>query len=135
MQRRNANVENLFKNRPALLRNAVCACGGGTALDRLIPSGVDRAIRGFCEDYDRRRRAIEEGVLPPETLGHYIILNAKIDRAIASCCDESFCEEMREDIAAQLGHRTSPLIFLSPVTYKLRKRETKLAIAKALHLL
>ena len=101
----------------------------------LIPAGVEHVVRAHCEDYDRRRRAIEEGALPPEILGHYMILNAKIDRAIASCCDESFCEEMREDIAYQKGYQTTPVLYLSPLTYKIRKRETKLAIAKALHLL
>ena len=135
MQRRIANAGKARTYFDTLPRTAHCASKGGKTLDQLIPTGVDRAVRGFCEDYDRRRRAIEEAALPPETLGHYMILNAKIDRAIASCCDESFCEEMREDIATQKGHRTSRLGFLSPVTYKIRKRESKLAIARALHLL
>ena len=100
-----------------------------------LPLAVEHVVRAHCADYDRRRRAIAEGQLPPETLGHYMILNAKIDRAIASCCEESFCEEMREDIAAVHGHRNSRLYFISPNTFKVRKRETKIAIAKALHLL
>lgn len=100
-----------------------------------IPKGVDRAIRAYCEDYPRRERAIAEGRLAPETLGHYMIVNARIDDAIASCCDESFCEEMREDIANHTGHRASRLTYLGVSTYKRRKLATKLAIAKALHLL
>lgn len=116
-----------FSSRP-------CASTPAKETSRL-PLAVDRVVRAHCEDYDRRRRAIAEGRLSPETLGHYMVLNAKIDRAIASCCEESFCEEMREDIAAAHGHRNSRLYFISPGTFKARKRETKIAIAKALHLL
>ena len=49
-----------------------------------LPAGVERAVRGICEDYARRKAEIEEGKLPPETIGHYMIINAKIDNAIAS---------------------------------------------------
>ena len=101
----------------------------------LIPLGVDRTVRGYCEDYTRRKKAIEAGNLPPEILGHYMILNAKIDRAIASCCDESFCEEMREDIASCTGHRGTRLTYLGITFYKACKTQTKLAIARELHLL
>jgi len=100
-----------------------------------LPIGVDRAVRAYCEDYPRRREAIEAGVLPSETLAHYTILNAKIDRAIASCCDEGFCEEMREDIGSGTGHRATRLNYLGINTYKTYKQATKLAIARALHLL
>ena len=108
---------------------------GGTSVTKHIPAGIDRAVRGVCEDYPRRRDAILDGALPPETLAHYTILNAKIDRAIASCCDESFCEEMREDIGNGTGHRATALTYLGINTYKTYKHKSKLAIAHALHLL
>lgn len=100
-----------------------------------IPKSIEHTVRAVCEDYPRRKRAIAEGKLPAETLGHYMIVNARIDDAIASCCDASFCEEMREDIANHTGHRATRLTFLGVSTYKLRKHETKLAIARALHLI
>lgn len=100
-----------------------------------LPIGVDRAVRALCEDYPRRRDAILDGTLPPETLAHYTILNAKIDRAIASCCDESFCEEIREDIGNGTGHRATALTYLGINTYKTYKQKSKHAIARALHLL
>ena len=100
-----------------------------------LPAGVERTVRGVCEDYARRKLEIEKGKLPPETLGHYMIMNAKIDSAIASCCEESFCEEIREDIGSQAGYVRSRINFLSPCTYKARKRACKIAIAQALHLI
>ena len=100
-----------------------------------LPAGVERAVRGFCEDYDRRAREISKGTAPAELIGYYMVLNAKIDRAIASCCEEPFCAAMRADIGNCTGHRTSQMIYLSAGTYKDRKRKTKLAIAKAFHLI
>ena len=100
-----------------------------------LPAGVEHAVRGICEDYSRRKKEIEKGTLPPETLGHYIVMNAKIDSAIASCCEESFCEEIREDIGSLTGYNRSRVEFLSAGSYKLRKRACKIAIAKALHLI
>ena len=108
---------------------------GGAHVTKKIPRGVEHAVRGYCEDYPRRREEIQKGVLPAEVIGHYMVINAKIDRAIASCCDESFCEEIREDIASSTGYDHSRISFLSFGSYKARKRACKLAIAKELHLL
>ena len=107
----------------------------GETVTKTLPQGVERAVRGYCEDYSRRRAEIAKGALPPETIGHYMILNAKIDDAIASCCEAAFCEDIREDIASCTGHRFTKLYYLAPATYKDRKRKSKLAIARALHLI
>ena len=103
-------------------------------LDKL-PEGVEHIVRGFCEDYERRREEIRRQALPKKTIGCYIMLNAVIDEAIASCCDEGMCEELRNDIGSRTGHRCSQLSFVSANTYKERKKKTKIAIAKALHLI
>lgn len=100
-----------------------------------IPAGIEHIVRGHCEDYRRRADAIKEGKLPPETLAHYTILNAKIDHALSACCESYFHEEMREDIAHSAGHDKSRLYHMSANTYKTYKLEIKLAIAKAFHLL
>ena len=100
-----------------------------------LPQGVERAVRGFCEDYDRRAREISKGTAPAELIGYYMVLNAKIDSAIASCCEEAFCDVIRSDIGSCTGHRLTSLYYLSPGTYKDRKRKSKLAIARALHLI
>ena len=101
---------------------------------KLLPEGVARAVRGYCEDYPRRKAEIARGKLPPETIGHYMVINACIDRAIASCCDD-FCEEMREDIAGATGYQNTKVAYIAGGTYKERKRRCKIAIAKELHLL
>jgi hypothetical protein len=100
-----------------------------------MPESVNRAVRAMCEDYDRRAYEIKRGKLSPEVIGHYMILNAAIDNALAECCEEGVREEIRRDIGTCTGHRFTQLYYLSPGTYKDRKRKGKLAIAKALHLL
>ena len=100
-----------------------------------LPEGVERAVRAMCEDYDRRAAEIRRGKLSGEVLGHYMMLNARIDRAIAECCEESICTEMRRDIGMGRGYHFSQLYFIAEGTYKDRKRKSKQAIAKALFLL
>ena len=100
-----------------------------------IPSGVKRAVRAMCEDYDRRAREIASGKLPPDVLGNYMILNATVDTALASCCEEQIRNEIRHDIGAGVGHRFTQVYYLSPNTYKERKHTAMLAMAKAMKLL
>ena len=106
-----------------------------TCTEEKLPETVERAVRAMCADYDRRAHEIRRGALAPEVLGHYMMLNAAIDNAIATCCEESIREEMRNDIGNGVGHRFTKLYFLAPATYKSRKRKSKRAIARALHLL
>lgn len=101
----------------------------------VIPEAVGHAVRAMCADYDRRAKEIARGVLPPTVLGHYMVLNAAIDEALASCCEEGIRDEMRHDIGACVGHRFTQLYYISTNTYKDRKRKSKIAIAKALYLL
>lgn len=100
-----------------------------------LPAGVSRTVRGLCEDYDRRALEIERGRLPPEVLGHYMILNATIDAALATCCEEEIRNEIRYDIGARVGHRFTQIYYLSQGTYRARKLESTLAIAKAMKLI
>ena len=102
--------------------------------DEKLPEAVEHAVRAMCEDYDRRKQELSRGKLAPEVLGHYMLLNAAIDNALALCCEEGIRDEMRRDIANGTGHRFTQIYFLSPATYKSRKRKSKYAIAKALHL-
>ena len=102
---------------------------------KTLPLSVERAVRAMCDDYDRRAAEIRRGKLSPTVIGHYILLNAVIDQAIASCCEEDVREQMRRDIGEGKGHRFSTLFFMAPATYKKRKKACKIAIAEALHLL
>ena len=100
-----------------------------------LPDTVDKTVRAMCEDYERRAGAIKEGALPTNLLANYLLLNSAIDDALAECCEESIREHMRRDIANGIGYRSTTLYFLTPRSYLSRKRKTKMAIAKALHLL
>lgn len=104
-------------------------------INRPLPSGVARTVRALCEDYDRRALEIEKGKLPPDVLGNYMMLNAAIDGALADCCEEEIRTEIRHDIGAGVGHRFTQLYYLSVGTYKTRKRDTTVAIAKAMKLI
>ncbi len=100
-----------------------------------LPLSVDHAVRAMCEDYERRASEIKRDKLSRLVIGHYMMLNAKIDGAIASVCEAGICEEMRRDIGNGTGHRFTQLYYLTPKTYKARKKESKLAIARALGLM
>lgn len=101
----------------------------------MLPDSVERAVRAMCEDYERRAAEIRRGALSAEVLAHYTLINAAIDRAISDCCEESICHEMRRDIGMGRGYHFSQLYFLAEGTYKDRKRKSKHAVAKALHLI
>jgi hypothetical protein len=100
-----------------------------------LPEGVERAVRAMCEDYDRRASEICRAKLSVEVLAHYMLLNAAIDRAISEICEEGIRKEMRRDIGLNRGYHFTQLYFLAEGTYKDRKRKSKHAIAKALHLI
>ncbi len=100
-----------------------------------LPPGVRLAVRGLCEDYDRRAKEIERGKLPPDIVGSYMVVNALIDEAIASCCEEGIRTEIRADIGRRRGEMYTQLYFISPGTYKARKRACQEAIAKAMRLI
>ena len=100
-----------------------------------LPITVERAVRAMCDDYDRRALEIRRAKLSPLVIGHYMVLNAAIDQAIAACCEEEICEEMRRNIGDGKGYDFSNLYFLSAGTYNSRKKAFKIAIAQALHLI
>ena len=100
-----------------------------------IPIAVKRAVRALCEDYDRRAKEIKRGVLPPDVLGNYMILNATVDAALASCCEEEIRTEIRHDIGAGVGHRFTQIYYMSAGSYKERKHNATLAVAKAMKLI
>ncbi|MCQ2386162.1 MAG: hypothetical protein MJ078_05770 [Clostridia bacterium] len=101
----------------------------------VLPEEVRQAVKALCGDYDRRQAEIQKGNLPPKVIANYMMINAAIDEAIASCCEEGVRAEMRKDIGSGVGHRFSKLFYLSVNTYKDRKSKSKAAIAKALLLM
>ena len=100
-----------------------------------IPIEVDRLIVAICGDYDRRTRILRRSTAEEAMRAAFATLNHTIDDAIATVCEPGICRQIRLDIGARRGARRTPLYCLGEATYKRRKHEAKLAIARALHLL
>lgn len=99
-----------------------------------LPPEVGRVVIALCGDYDRREGVLRRGEAPPEVLCTYESLNRGIDRAIAAVCEESIRTQLRRDIGERRGARRSPIATISEGTYKRRKRESALRIARELNL-
>ncbi len=100
-----------------------------------LPPEVGRVVIALCGDYDRRERVLRRKEAPPEVLSTYESLNRGIDRALAEVCEESIRTQLRQDIAERRGARRTPILSISEGTYKRRKRESALRIARELNLL
>lgn len=100
-----------------------------------IPLEVDRMVVAICGDYDRRERILRRSAAAPEVLAYLAELNRTIDRAVAEVCEAGICRQIRLDIGERRGARRTPLYCLGETTYKRRKHDAKIAIAKALHLM
>ena len=100
-----------------------------------LPPGVEHMIFAICEDYPRRARAIADGVGNPATLAEYRRLNDLIDDALEESCEPDLREEMRRDLGLRRGAHYTQLWQISVGTYKIRKKMSKLAIARRLNLL
>ena len=100
-----------------------------------IPVEVDRLVVAVCGDYERRVRMLRRTTLPPEVRDALAGLNATIDAAIAEVCEVGIRLQIRRDIGERRGARRTPLYCLGEATYKRRKHEAKLSIARALHLM
>ena len=100
-----------------------------------IPVEVDRLVVAICGDYERRGRLLRRTTLSPEVRDALAAMNAAIDAAIAEVCEAGIRLQIRRDIGERRGARRTPLYCLGEATYKRRKHDAKLAIAKALHLM
>ena len=100
-----------------------------------IPLEVDRLVVAICGDYERRERILRRKSTEPETAAALAALNAAVDAAIAGVCEPGICLQIRRDIGERRGARRTPLYCLGEATYKRRKHEAKLSIARALHLM
>ena len=100
-----------------------------------IPLEVDRLVVAVCGDYERRERLLHRRELPPEVRACLEEMNRRIDAAIAEVCEPGICLQIRRDIGERRGARRTPLYCLGEATYKRRKHEAKLSIARALRLM
>ena len=96
---------------------------------------LDRLISAFCQDYERRRSAIESGKLPIRTEMEYKYLNHRIFEGAAEVVGAQFAEIYINEIGSGVGYAKSDHPASGESSYKREKREVKLAIAAKLHLL
>lgn len=100
-----------------------------------IPKEVDRLVVALCGDYERRVRYARRTTLDPALREAMLSINERIDAAVAAVCEAGICRQIRRDIGERRGARRTPLYCLSEATYKRRKHEAKIAVAKAFHLM
>ncbi len=94
----------------------------------------DALIVALCADYERRARAIAEGVLPHVTEMEYKYLNYNIYDAAAETVGVELAELYVGEIGARTGYADSEVDSVSETTYKQKKKRVKQAIARKLHL-
>ena len=100
-----------------------------------IPAGVELIVVAMCADYERREKAISEGLVSHRTDMEYRYLNFKIYDAAAEIVGERQARVFINEIGRKSGYANSDTVAISETAYKIRKREVKVNIAKRLHLI
>lgn len=102
--------------------------------ERVIPASVDAVVVALCADYKRRARAIKSRSVSHRCEMEFKYLNYRIlEGAMELVGDDA--EELIRDIGEKIGYARSSLDSYSETTYKNRKKEVKINIAKKLHLI
>ena len=96
---------------------------------------VDMLVVALCADYERRRHAINQRTVSHRTEMEYRYLNFKVYNAAAEVVGAHSAPMMINEIGAKKGYAKSDMDEVSEKTYKRKKREIKLNIAKMLHLI
>ena len=108
--------------------------GTGYVSDRGFSETLDFLIVAFCRDFETRERSIKEKSCQRRTLMEYEYINHRIYDAaceIVGGDGEIYIQEIGE----KTGYAYSKVAGVSEPTYKTRKKEVKLNIAKKLHLI
>ncbi len=100
-----------------------------------IPDEVEKIIIAICNDYPRRKRALDRGEAHGQTKRYFLRLNNAIDEALSEECDEWVRQDMLTDIAENRGFRKTRSCYLTQRGYYDSKRRVKHALARKLHLL
>ena len=96
---------------------------------------LDILVVALCRDYERRRRAIEEGSFSRRTLMEYRYINFRILEAAAEIVGERDAARFIFEIGEGIGYAKSELYRMSEADYKNKKCKVKRAVAQKLHLL
>ena len=96
---------------------------------------LDLVIVALCADYERRGLLIGSGAVSHRTEMEYRYLNFKVYNAAAEVVGELYAPEMIREIGAKRGYAKSSIEHYSEKTYKVKKHEIKMNIARKLHLI
>ena len=96
---------------------------------------LDGLIVAICADFDRRANAIESGSVTHRTEMEYSYLNYKIFEATAEIVGSYYAQDMIREIGARRGYAKTAIDDYSEKTYKVKKSQIKMNIAKKLHLI
>ena len=95
---------------------------------------LDALVVAFCRDYFERKRVIDEKRCLCRTRMEYEYINGRILDAACEVAGGDGEVYIRE-IGEKTGYAYSKIAGISELTYKARKKEVKLNIAKKLHLI
>lgn len=96
---------------------------------------VDAIVVAMCLDYERRRHEIEKDTLSHRTLMEYRYLNYRVFDGAAEIVGIDDADIYIYEIGRKIGYAKSTLDDVSEFTYKRKKMEVKVSIARSLHLL
>ncbi|MBQ2876144.1 MAG: hypothetical protein IJE25_03965 [Clostridia bacterium] len=96
---------------------------------------LDLLVVAVCADYDRRLSAIKERSVSHRTEMEYRYLNYRVYLAAAEIVGDLYAPDMIREIGARRGYAKSAVEDYSERTYKVKKQQIKMNIAKKLHLI
>lgn len=101
----------------------------------LMPKSLDLFVRAICADYPRRREVIEEHNASRRVENEMKYYNYKLFDAASEIVGERMAEAFIQEIGERIGYTNSSICCMSETTYKTRKQETVINIAKRLYLI
>lgn len=104
----------------------------GTTVDE---GTLDLVIVALCADYERRCSLIGSGFVSHRTEMEYRYLNFRVYNAAAEIVGEIYAPDMIKEIGARRGYAKSSIEHYSEKTYKVKKQQIKMNIARKLHLI
>ena len=97
-------------------------------------NSLDCLVIALCRDYERRERAIREGIATRRTLVEFRYYNFKIVEATCEVVSENEAMIYIKEIGENIGYANSRIPGISEVAYKKFKKLIRENIAKKLHL-
>ncbi len=96
---------------------------------------LDMLVVAICADYERRSSAINEKSVSRRTEMEYRYLNYRIYNAAAEIVGEIYAPDMIREIGMRRGYAKSAIDDYCEKSYKVKKQQIKMNIAKKLHLI